>query len=124
VFGGVGRSVNLCRCTCGRERLSARARSTGGWASERIEDLLDWRTASFETAASQLPQDEEVFDDIKEIPHPEEAARRPSRRTHGRGCSLHFDFLTGPGAGRQAAARGVLSSLGRFHADFWANELA
>src|SRR6516165_7477585 len=24
----------------------------------------------------------------------EEAARRPSRRTHSRGCSLHFDFLT------------------------------
>ena len=29
----------------------------------------------------------------------EEAARRPSRRTHDRGCSLHFDFLTGSFAG-------------------------
>ena len=29
----------------------------------------------------------------------EEAAGRPSRRTHDRGCSLHFDFLTGSFAG-------------------------
>jgi hypothetical protein len=45
--------------------------------------------ASFETAAARPPLDDEVFDGIKKIPHPEEAAKavvskdalRPSSRS-------------------------------------------
>ena len=46
----------------------------------------------------------------------EEAARRPSRRTHNRGCSRHFDFLTGSKAGIQRGqhrARGPGPPLSR-----------
>ena len=39
--------------------------------------------ASFETPAMRSPQDDEVFDGIKTSRHPEEAAKQPSRRTHG-----------------------------------------
>src|SRR6266404_7219082 len=33
-----------------------------------------------------------IFDGIKKIPHPEEAAERPSRRTH-RVCPAQFQFF-------------------------------
>jgi error-prone DNA polymerase len=38
--------------------------------------------ASFETRLTGAPQDDGVFDGIKKIRHPEEAAEQPSRRTH------------------------------------------
>jgi error-prone DNA polymerase len=38
--------------------------------------------ASFETRLIGAPQDDGVFDGIKKIRHPEEAAEQPSRRTH------------------------------------------
>ena len=48
-------------------------------AFEGIVDWLDQRSASFETAAARLPQDEEFFlNAISEVPHAEE---RPTGRS-------------------------------------------
>jgi hypothetical protein len=40
-------------------RVAVPVRHSRERVCERIEDVPDWRSASFETAASQLPQDEE-----------------------------------------------------------------
>jgi hypothetical protein len=67
-----------------------------GLAGKRQGKCFRQRCASFETAAAQLPQDEGLLGAIKRLPHPEEAAKRPSRRTHGRDAA---NSLTGSKAG-------------------------
>jgi len=46
------------------------------------EDCIADR-ASFETPAMPAPQDEEIFDGIPDVPHPEERPKAASRRTQG-----------------------------------------
>jgi hypothetical protein len=52
-------------------------------AEEGSGNWLHDGSASFETAALRPPQDEEAFDGIEKIAHPEEAAKQLSRRMHG-----------------------------------------
>jgi hypothetical protein len=60
-------------------------RLPGKGACKEIDDRLDQHRASFETAASQLPQDDEFFPNaITELPHAEERRKGASRSTHGR----------------------------------------
>ena len=66
--------------------------------------------ASFETRPSGAPQDEETFDGIKKIPHPEEAAKQLSRRTH-RADPAYRQFPDGLVSGAQGK-RESLSALG------------
>src|SRR6266702_1264573 len=69
------------------------------------------RRASFETRPPGAPQDEVSFDVIKEEPHPEEAAKRPSRRTHDNpGTKLRQRGLAGPRRG-QATTRSATMTL-------------
>jgi hypothetical protein len=46
-----------------------------------MEIELEKRGASFETAASRLPQDEVFLNAIKEVPHPEVARSAVSKDT-------------------------------------------
>src|SRR5438876_7876158 len=48
----------------------------------------------------------QVFDGIKKIPHPEEAAKRPSRRTHGDRGGVGRDCVTRPVVALGAAVAG------------------
>jgi hypothetical protein len=60
-------------------------------ACEEIDDHLDQHSVSFETAASQLPQDEEFsLNAIKGLPHAEEPSKGVSRSTHGRIAGTFF----------------------------------
>ncbi len=54
---------------------------------------LEGRTAQIQLNSNSFTrsQDEAVFDGIKRTPHPEEAAERPSRRTH-RARPVQFQF--------------------------------
>jgi hypothetical protein len=69
-----------------RAALDARFRACEG---NRNAGCIHGR-ASFETAALRPPQDNEVFDGIKKIPHPEEAAKELSRRTHCADPAVQF----------------------------------
>src|SRR5215472_1606551 len=53
-------------------------------ACAEIEPTLDRRCASFETAASQLPQDDEFTKCHQKLPHGEERPQGASRTTHCR----------------------------------------
>ncbi|MGH7060147.1 MAG: error-prone DNA polymerase, partial [Stellaceae bacterium] len=50
-------------------------------------ERLDQRSASFETAASRPPQDEEFLNIINGLPHAEERPRGASRSTHSTGAA-------------------------------------
>jgi hypothetical protein len=52
----------------------------------------------------------EAFDSIKKSPHPEEAAKRLSRRKHG-DDPAGFDFFTNSKVGVQGARQGVGSGF-------------
>ena len=51
------------------------------WVTAREACIAD--RASFETPAMPAPQDEEIFDGIPDVPHPEERPKAASRRTQG-----------------------------------------
>src|SRR5882724_4702500 len=76
-------------------RSGARRHATappGGGYSELVNLSVgrwDQHRASFETAASRLPQDEVLLNAIKEVPHPEEAHSAVSKDA---GCSCSPSF--------------------------------
>ena len=51
-------------------------------ACEPLISSREQHHASFETAASRLPQDDDIFNAINHIRHPEERPEGASRRTH------------------------------------------
>src|SRR5271169_5774829 len=53
---------------------------------------MDQRRASFETAASQPPQDEDFLNAISDVPHGEERQGRVSNHAP-RGCKILFSSL-------------------------------
>jgi len=75
---------------------------------------MDQLGASFETAASRLPQDEVFLNAIKEVPHPEEARSAVSKDA-GCSCSPPFaNSFTGSKAGVQGPGDRVAALDARF----------
>jgi hypothetical protein len=74
---------------------------------QEIDRWLDQRRASFETAASRLPQDEDqLFKAIKYLPHAEERPRGASRSTHGLAAALFHPVSQFPDSRESGNPRG------------------
>src|SRR5271165_586867 len=94
-----------------------------------LDPALHHDRASFETRPNALLRMRYVFEDIREIPHPEEAAEQLSRRTH-RAVGMNSDRFTSSGRDKTidlAVAEQPLPVLfdqlvfvGAARADFWA----
>jgi hypothetical protein len=83
--------------------------------TEAAKEELRRGCACFETHPLGAPQHEVVLCGIKKIPHPEEAAKRPSRRTHSAdpGNRRFPDTLEGRDLSRQWAPAGAGPRAGR-----------
>jgi adenine-specific DNA-methyltransferase len=93
-------------------------------ALRQAQDKLLGRDASFETAASRLPQDDETRNTNTELPHAEEPAQRASRSTHGGSAAAGESRAWEEWEIPREAGFDWPEEAKRLHADWWQARIA